>query len=123
VAAYIFQKISQEGKAEGLESGSLDARDWFRDRAQNISQVNVQSEMRNKERLYPKIGELDVGRMYMFFYDPKTKDTLPYYDRFPLIFIMEKYKDGFLGMNLHYLPLVYRARLMDSLYTIERNDS
>lgn len=123
MAAYIFQKISQEGKAEGLESGSLDARDWFRDRAQNISQVNVQSEMRNKERLYPKIGELDVGRMYMFFYDPKTKDTLPYYDRFPLIFIMEKYKDGFLGMNLHYLPLVYRARLMDSLYTIERNDS
>jgi E3 ubiquitin-protein ligase DOA10 len=59
----------------------------------------------------------------MYFYDPKTKDDLPYYDRFPLIFVAEKYKDGFLGLNLHYLPPIFRARLMDALYKIERNDS
>ena len=66
--------------------------------------------------------ELDVGRMYMFQYDPKGKDTLPYYDIFPLIFVLERYNDGFLGMNLHYLPPIYRARLMDRLYAIERMD-
>ena len=66
---------------------------------------------------------MDVGRMYMFFYDPKHKDKLPFYDQFPLIFVLEKYKDGFLGMNLHYLPPVFRASLMDKLYQIERQDN
>ena len=123
MASYIFQKISQEGKAQGIMPGAIDARDWFRDRATSISRVDIQREMRNTNRLYPNIGEMDIGRMYMFFYDPKTKETLPYYDRFPLIFMIDKYKDGFLGMNLHYLPPLYRARLMDALYSIERNDS
>ena len=72
---------------------------------------------------FSKMVETDIGRMYMFQYDPKGKDTLPYYDVFPLIFVLEKYNDGFLGMNLHYLPPIFRARLMDKLYQIERNDA
>lgn len=123
MATYIFQKIAQEGKASGIVPGTEEARDWYRDRASSINQINVQKEMRNRDRLYNKIVDTDIGRMYMFFYDPKHKATLPYYDRFPLIFIMEKYKDGFLGMNLHYLPPIFRARLMDRLYAIERNDA
>ena len=123
MATYIFQKISQEGRAEGLTPGTEDASDWFRDRASSVASVNVQREMKNTDRLYNKIGDTDVGRMYMFFYDPKHKDTLPYYDRFPLIFVMEKYADGFLGMNLHYLPPLFRARLMDQLYAIEKQDN
>lgn len=122
MATYIFQKIAQEGRAEGVV-GTDEARDWFRDRAMSVQQVNVQKEMRNTERLYNKVTQIDIGRMYMFFYDPKHKDTLPYYDRFPLIFMIEKYPDGFLGMNLHYLPPLFRARLMDALYTIQKNDN
>jgi hypothetical protein len=61
-------------------------------------------------------NQLQVGRMYMFQYDPKLKKELPYYDRFPLIFPFQKTPDGFLGINLHYLPYVLRARLMDMLY-------
>lgn len=57
-----------------------------------------------------------LGKMSMFFYDPKTKDKLPYYDRFPLIIPIELYDDGFLGLNLHYLAPGLRARLMDELY-------
>ena len=26
------------------------------------------------------------GNLYMYVYDPKTKEELPYYDRFPLVF-------------------------------------
>jgi hypothetical protein len=44
------------------------------------------------------------------------KEILPYYDTFPLVFPIELYKDGFLGLNLHYLPPVTRAKLMDALY-------
>lgn len=123
MATYIFQKIAQEGSTSGIKSGTEEARDWYRDRAASVNQVNLQREMRNRDRLYNKITPQDIGRMYMFFYEPKHKQTLPYYDRFPLIFVMEKYKDGFLGMNLHYLPPIFRARLMDRLYSIERLDN
>jgi hypothetical protein len=65
-----------------------------------------------------------LGRMYLFQYDPKGKKTLPYYDRFPLVFPIDSARTSgfaanggsFLGINLHYLPLPLRARLMDALY-------
>jgi len=122
MATYIFQQIAQRGKAEGITPGTEEARDWFRDAAAEVGSVNVQREMRNRERLQNKLTMQDIGRMYMFQYDPKHKQKLPYYDRFPLIFVMEKYNDGFLGMNLHYLPHIFRARLMDRLYNIQRVD-
>ena len=56
-----------------------------------------------------------IGRMYFFKYDPKTKDTLPVYDVYPLVFPMEDYHDGFLGMNIHYLDVDVRLRLLDRL--------
>lgn len=57
----------------------------------------------------------EIGRLYMYVYDPKHKKTLPYYDVFPLTFIMDIYTDGFLGMNMHYLPPLLRAKLMEEL--------
>ena len=123
MATYIFQKLSKEGRAEGLNPGSTEARDWFRDRASSVSNVNTKSLVRNKERTYTSIRSADVGRMYMFSYDPKTKETLPYYDRFPMIFVVDKVPGGFHGLNLHYLPPTYRARLMDALYSVSKTDS
>lgn len=122
MATYIFQKIATEGKAQNF-SDDEESRDWYRDKAQSIKSVNMKRELRNRDRAFSKMVETDIGRMYMFQYDPKGKDTLPYYDVFPLIFVLEKYSDGFLGMNLHYLPPIFRARLMDKLYQIERNDA
>jgi hypothetical protein len=57
----------------------------------------------------------------MFYYDPKHKEELPYYDRFPLVFPYKKVKGGFMGLNLHYLPLQLRAKLMDGLYDYANN--
>ena len=122
MATYIFQKIAQEGQTQDF-SDAEESRDWYRDKAQSIRSVNMKRELRNRDRTYNKMVATDIGRMYMFQYDPKGKDTLPYYDVFPLIFVLEKYNDGFLGMNLHYLPPVFRARLMDRLYSIERQDN
>jgi len=53
--------------------------------------------------------------MQMFFYDPKTKDTLPYYDLFPLIIVVGPAEGGFYGLNLHYLPPILRAKMLDAL--------
>lgn len=56
------------------------------------------------------------GHMYMFFYDPKFKDVLPYYDRFPLVLPFRKVPGGFYGINLHYLPYVMRFKLLGALH-------
>jgi hypothetical protein len=53
--------------------------------------------------------------MFMFFYDPKNKKTLPYYDSFPLVIVVKKAPGGFHGLNLHYLPPLLRARFLDAL--------
>lgn len=56
-----------------------------------------------------------IGRMYMFSYDPKHKATLPVYDRYPLVFPIEPYSDGFLGLNVHYLTVNERHSLLGKL--------
>jgi len=68
------------------------------------------------------VGTIEPGNMYSFFYDPKHKNTLPYYDRFPLVFPFSPAERGFLGINLHYLPYELRARLMDGLAEHINND-
>ena len=65
-------------------------------------------DVRNVRSVYP-------GCMYFFFYDPKLKNELPYYDRFPLTLILEKYNDGFLALNMHYLPFKWRVAFMSKL--------
>ena len=47
------------------------------------------------------------GHLYMFEYKAKMK-WLPYYDRFPLVYVFKSNKDEFWGANLHYLPIKKR---------------
>ena len=63
----------------------------------------------------------EAGGMYFFAYDPKHKKTLPYYDMFPLVLPIERYADGFLGINFHYLYLKDRAILLDQLMAFANN--
>ena len=60
-------------------------------------------------------GRLIPGRLYFFMYMPKHKGTLPYYDTFPLVLPIQKFSDGFLGINFHYLIPKDRAILFDEL--------
>jgi len=109
----------------GIDSvkNAADARSWFRNVAQNVTSVNVNRLQSDQPfRLEPNINARSIGKMYSFFYEAKGKSTLPYWDRYPLIFPIEIYNDGFLGINLHYLPPLLRAKLMDSLYALINND-
>jgi hypothetical protein len=67
----------------------------------------------NSRRLVTRIRPQNIGRLCMFYYYPKLREKLPYYDRFPLIMPIEIYDDGFLGINFHYLPHRQRAKLLD----------
>ena len=43
-----------------------------------------------------------VGKFYLFEYDPKTKQQLARWDRYPLVLVTNIYEDGFMGANFHY---------------------
>mgnify|MGYP006975175624 CR=1 FL=1 len=89
----------------------------------SIKSVNRNKFMQdpNDDNLETSIDEESIGSMYSFFYNPKHKKTLPYYDMFPLVFVIGPKPGGFLGINLHYLPPVLRAKLMDQLHNITNN--
>lgn len=61
------------------------------------------------------------GRLYMFMYVAKT-ESLPYYDRFPLVFPFRTTPSGFMGLNMHYLPYHLRANLLDKLLAFKTNN-
>lgn len=118
--AFTFDQLLAQGVRAGKIPGrTQDARDWFRAAAKKTSVTDTRLIRSDREALRQRTA---VGRMYAFFYDPKHKKTLPYYDRFPLIFKISDAPGGFLGMNLHYLPLPLRARLMDALYDLTSNN-
>ncbi len=99
------------------------ARTWYRDKAKEVGKVNETSFFKTAGvDSFKNAGQFRIGSMYLFYYDPKHKDTLPYYDRVPLIFPINRAKGGFLGINFHYLPLKLRAKLMDSLYDVASDD-
>lgn len=97
------------------------ATEWFNQESQNLRKPVRLPERILTEKRDRLANTLVVGRMYLFMYDAKTKADLPYYDRLPLIFPFKKVKDGFYGINLHYLPPLLRAKLMDSLRTLANN--
>ena len=61
------------------------------------------------------VNRFEVGKMYLYHYDPKTKKQMPYYDTFPIILMAGFAEDGFYGVNLHYLPVEYRMILLSNL--------
>lgn len=123
--AYIFQQLAKKAVSAGINPKNVaDARMWFQNAAMEVASVNAQKVM-STSFPFTKMGSLSInsiGKMYCFFYDPKHKGKLPYYDRFPLIFPIEFYGDSMLGINLHYLPPVTRAQLMNTLFTMSTDD-
>ena len=119
--ARLFDEILAKGiRAGQLPARSSTAREWFRDKAKSLGKVSETRVLRDDtDRLKNRTA---IGKMYFFVYDAKHKDTLPYYDKFPLIFMVGPAKNGFFGVNTHYLPLKLRAQLMDGLYDITNNN-
>jgi hypothetical protein len=109
--ATLINRIQTSLAKEGLTPRTNAAREWLRSKVKSLSPT-PQSLMRDRERLRDNSF---IGRMYFYFYDPKHKNTLPYYDRFPLVIPIERYSDGFLGLNLHYIHPKQRIILLDKL--------
>ena len=91
--------------------------DWYRDKIKEFGTPKPLDLIRDGKRAAKPF----YGRLNMFTYNPKHRKTLPYYDTFPLVLPIEKYPDGFLGCNLHYLPIPLRIKLLDRLVDFSNN--
>ena len=93
------------------------SREFLRKQASTVRNPNV-IEGSNPDR---RKSMVSLGKLYFYRYDPKTKGKLPYYDRLPLVIPFAPTKQGFYGLNLHYLPPILRAKLFDALYDTATN--
>ena len=101
----IFDEISK------LRKSGKEPYQWYRNRIKELGSPSQAQLIRDGKIT----GRVSFGALNMFIYDPKLKNKLPYYDTFPLVLPLESYRDGFLGINFHYLPYALRARLLSRL--------
>ena len=85
--------------------------DYYKKRVQEITSPGARALInQGKATIRPKYGVMNL-----FGYDPKLKQVLPLYDRFPLIFPIEPAKGGFYGINFHYLQPGARVAFLRQL--------
>lgn len=118
--AVLLDRILERGRKTGLVAQTAAANAWYRSQAKRT--VASSSSLLGGSSSGDLRSRIETGSMYLFQYDPKLKETLPYYDRFPMVVAFKGVGAGFLGLNLHYLPLGPRAKLLDALYTTMSND-
>jgi hypothetical protein len=87
------------------------ALDWF-----NTVKKNV-----NEKVVSPYNTYLRPGKIFIFNYDPKTKDILEFYDRNPIVLslgLKETKSNGplDLGINLNFLPFKIKLVVFDVIY-------
>ncbi len=120
-----IEKTYLQKLADAIKTGDVDAKErmavtWFRsivERARAIlaREVVPQYLKIDAAQKGTLTGRLIPGRLYFFMYMPKHKGTLPYYDTFPLVIPIQKFSNGFLGINFHYLYMKDRAILFDEI--------
>lgn len=118
--ASLFDTLQAGAQRAGVQARTKDSQKWFRKKVQELVMPNRKALL--KDDALERTGRNIRGNMYMYFYDPKFKETLPYYDRFPLTIMIDPAPGGFYGLNLHYLNYPVRARFLDELMSLAPNN-
>jgi hypothetical protein len=121
----LLTTLAEQKTAAELQTMSRESLKWLAQQVATLrSPVRISVPMtkeksryvtKNAKPLANTTAKFRIGSMYFFAYDPKGKNELDYYDKFPLVIPLESYSDGFLGLNLHYLPMKYRIYFMRKL--------
>lgn len=105
-------QLARQKTASELQTMSRESYRWLTKKIGELSNpTGIASTIAKEDRG----NHFHNGGLYFFYYDPKTKANLPYYDRFPLVLVLNIEADGFTGLNLHYLPIAYRVAFLDKL--------
>lgn len=107
----LFNRYKELAAKAEITLGTKESMEWFRNR------VRKDSTIKNHDRVVKdlKAERPGPGKMMTYVYDPKYKDTLKYYDAYPLIIMLDISADGWYGANLHYLPPKLRVKLLEEI--------
>ena len=121
MADTIFGKIQEEKDLYKLSNGENPSYIWFNEKVKELISISESpSELLTKwER---RANKVQLYRFNMFFYDAKTKKTLPYFDMFPLVFPLRRLGNSFTGINAHYLPPAFREDFFNIYNRFAVND-
>lgn len=110
--ANIYDRFDKLASKAGISRNTKASLDWFRKSltSKNVRFTKAQDGLKIMSRYKP-------GTMVMYQYDPKHKKTLPYYDIYPLVILMDRFKDGWYGLNLHYLSPNQRSKVLAAIIT------
>ena len=106
-----FRQVIDKAVELGKDTTSKAGKVWMQRQIKKLVKT-PRNVLRLKDRMESTIRP---GMMYLFKYNPLTKDKLPYYDIYPLVFLIKKSKGGFLGLNLHYLSPKLRGIFLTKL--------
>lgn len=125
----VFSDAIKAAASKGIAPRSKNSINWFRQyikthvtKSMKLKDIRaaIPDVIRESNKLTP--DKFMIGSMYVFAYDAKHKDTLPYWDASPLIIPIHDDGKTITGINFHYLPLPLRAKLLDALYEFTNND-
>ena len=121
-----LSKVSDAVSSGTVEKEVKRSAVWFKEKIKGLkgelrnrfSKTNARTFYREApDKFVPdRLGRrMYLGDMFCYWYNPKHRMSLPYYDMFPLVVIAEPLPTGFSGINLHYIPPLVRARLLGKL--------
>lgn len=111
----VYRKILKAAEQEGaFKKKGEQALSWFR---RKVGQFKYSGQQLKRAGVVgtPVDPENNTGDFFTFEYDPKLKDQLPYWDRFPFVLVLGPANNGFYGINFHYLQPTIRADLFQNL--------
>lgn len=116
------QGVLRQFDRSGKDLQSEQATRWLAKNLSNIqTQMNPQHFIKSNPKANKQPSALMEGSMLFFGYDPRTKNTLPFWDAFPLVILLHKRGNNVLGLNLHYLSPSVRANFLNNLLKFVTN--
>ena len=122
--ADLLDKLTAAVRTGTIGAETRRSAQWFRDKIKGIkgdlrnrfSSTNAAKFYREAEdKVNPNVMKrrANLGDIFCYYYNPKYRNELPYYDMFPMIMLIGTDQDTFTGLNFHYPPPKFRAILLD----------
>ena len=81
--------LAQQKTALDLQTMSRESLKWLMAKISELKNpVRIPGTI--KAETFRNTNRFMLGGLYFFYYDPKGKNELPYYDKFPLVLALEK---------------------------------
>ena len=119
----LLSKVSDAVRSGTVGKEVKRSAQWFQDKIKGLkgevrnrfSSTNAAKFYRESEKINDAVFKrrVSLGDLFCYYYNPKYRKTLPYYDMFPMIMLLSAEKETFLGINFHYLRPKWRAILLD----------